>query len=120
LAQVRLALNLYFDENEHYPAPVMTAPNPGEGPDISTSVMNGTIFSKNNNPLYPGYISHVFVDPINQPGGDLYYQYDTNQNNGHKQYVFCFHKESSSHHWFYFYSTGVYGEGNECPSLPTT
>ena len=120
LAQIRLALNMYYDDNNYYPAPVMSAVNPGEGPDISTTLMNGTVFSQEGNPLFPGYISRVLKDPFNKPGSDLYYQYDTNQNNAHKQYVFCFHKEGVGRKWFYFYSTGIYGEGNKCPSLPTT
>lgn len=110
VAQLRLALNLYFDDREQYPAAVIN-------PDISTTVANGTIFSAVDNPLYPGYISRVLLDPINRSGVGLYYQYDTNENTGHRQYVLCFHKEAGSKQWFYIYSSGIFGEGN-CPSLP--
>lgn len=118
LAQIRLALNLYFDDTDHYPAPIMTEADHGIGPDISTTTGDGTIFSQAGNPLYPGYIGKPLVDPINKSNVGLYYQYDTNQNLDHRAYVLCFHKEGTGGtKWFYMYSTGVYGEGN-CPSLP--
>lgn len=117
LAQIRLALNLYFDDAGHYPVPFMTVAEPGVGPDISTTRASGSIFSSSNNPLYPGYISGVLVDPVNKPEVGLYYQYDTLQPE-HRFYVLCFHKESKGGlKWFYFYSTGVFGEGS-CPSMP--
>jgi len=114
LSQIRLGLALYFDDAGHYPVPIASA---GAGPDKSTTA-DGTIFSRNANPLFPGYISMPLRDPINSTSGGHYYYYDTNQNINHANYVLCFHKEGSTHQWFYFYSTGVYGEGDQCPQLP--
>jgi len=115
LSTIRLGLALYYDENEHYPIPVagITA---GDGPDLSNTTDSGTIFSEVDNPLFPGYIGQVLIDPINSE--NYYYYYDTNESQlaGHRNYVICVSKEWGDTH-FYFYSTGVYGEG-DCPSLP--
>ena len=117
LSQIRLALALFFDDNGHYPIPVAGG---GAGPDLSTGGIDDTIFSSVGNPLWPGYISRIFIDPSNSGGTGFYYYYDTNQSEivNHRAYVFCFHKEGSTHKWFYFYSTGVYGEGDLCPIMP--
>lgn len=115
LSQMRLGLALYFLDHEQYPAPIREA---GVGPDISSSVSDGSIFSPNSNPLYPGYISKVLQDSVNNTATLLYYSYDTNQNIGHTNYVICFHREGTNALWFYYYSTGVYGEGINCPTLP--
>jgi len=119
LAQLRLGLALYFDDNGSYPYPVKAG---GAGPDFSTELVDGTIFSQNGNPLYPGYLSRPFTDPVNQQGLGYYYYYDTNDDPAvnHRNYVLCFHEESDNSLWFYFYSTGVYGEGDHCPTLPAT
>jgi prepilin-type N-terminal cleavage/methylation domain-containing protein len=109
LAQLRLALNLYFDDSDAYPASVLR-------PDISTTTVgSGTIFSQSGNPLYPGYISRILVDPVNSGNLGLFYSYLSATNR--RQYVLCFHKEGGSKNWFYMYSSGIYGEGS-CPSLP--
>ncbi|MFA6552998.1 MAG: prepilin-type N-terminal cleavage/methylation domain-containing protein [Patescibacteria group bacterium] len=115
LSQIRLALDLYFDDNGYYPSPIA---GDGAGFDKSTDTVSGTVFSQLGNPLFPGYISRVFSDPMNSTSQAYYYYYDTNQNDGHRAYVFCYHKEASTHKWLYFYSTGVYGEGDICPILP--
>lgn len=119
LSEIRIGLALYNDDNNHYPVPVAIN---GAGPDLSMTADDGTIFSKNNNPLYPGYISRPLVDSINKQAAGFYYYYDTNENPGvdHRNYVFCFHKEGEGGKWFYFYSTGVYGQGDHCPTLPQT
>ncbi len=115
LEAMRAALVLYYDMNKHYPIP---AKNEGAGPDFSTDAVDGSIFSENNNPLYPNYISKRISDPLNTPGGTYYY-YDTNENIDHRNYVFCFYQESLPEgRWFYYYSTGVSGEGSSCPTLP--
>ncbi|MFH1207289.1 MAG: type II secretion system protein [Patescibacteria group bacterium] len=117
LSQLRLALALYFDDNDHYPIPVAGG---GAGSDLSTDTGPNTIFSTLGNPLYPGYISRLLVDPVNSAAQAFYYFYDTNQSEqvNHRAYVICFHKEKQSSPWFYFYSTGVYGEGGHCPTMP--
>lgn len=114
LSQIRLGLALYFADHEAYPIPITSS---GDGPDNSAMTDNGTIFAETDNPLFPGYLSRTLVDPVNRASGSLYYMYDTNQNIGHRNYVLCIHQESEGGQWFFFYSTGVYGEG-DCPSLP--
>ncbi|MFA5052311.1 MAG: type II secretion system protein [Patescibacteria group bacterium] len=115
LSQIRLGLALYFDDAGQYPAPIKSS---GAGPDLSTDTASGTIFSSANNPLFPGYVSKVFQDPMNNNSIGQYYFYDTNQNINHRAYVLCFHQEKKDALWFYFYSTGVYGEGDHCPTMP--
>ncbi|MFA6098836.1 MAG: type II secretion system protein [Patescibacteria group bacterium] len=119
LAELRSGLALYYADHEQYPVP---ATNGGAGPDDSDLAIDNSIFSDNNhnNPLYPGYISAPFKDPINN--SNYYYFYDTNENSAvnHRNYVICFHKEADTKMWFYFYSTGIYGEGDHCPTLPAT
>ncbi len=115
LAQLRLGLMLYYDDHQQFPMPVA---NGHDGPDTSVSTTTGTIFSDTDNPLYPRYLSAPFVDPNNNGATGHYYYYDTNQNTGHNNYVLCFHKEGDDQRWFYFYSTGIYGEGDACPTLP--
>lgn len=115
LAALKAALTLYLDSAKHYPIPVN---NGGAGPDFSTDVVDGSIFSENNNPLFPNFLSKNISDPRNVPGA-MYYYYDTNENLGHRNYVICFYQESLPQgRWFYYYSTGVSGEGNSCPTLP--
>jgi len=82
LSQMRLGLALYFEDHDAYPAPVE---NSGVGPDFSTTIEEGTVFSQNDNPLYPGYISHAFVDPVNS--SDYHYYYDTNQSIDHRNSI---------------------------------
>lgn len=112
LSQIRLALALYYNNFNRYPATV------GNIFNTSTSLVSGTIFSKVNNPLYPGYLSRVFVDPVNSETRGYWYYYDTNGAKGHRDYVFCFHKEGGSHRWFYIYALGLSGEADVCPALP--
>ncbi|MDP2684068.1 MAG: type II secretion system protein [bacterium] len=116
LSQYRLAMQLYFDDNEHYPVPVHAL---GAGPDTSYETIlyatDGTIFSANNNPLVPQYISNILIDPFNT--AEYYYYYDTNQNNQHKNYILCFQKESVNYTSRYFYSTGIFAEGDNCQNL---
>jgi len=118
LAYIRLALALYEEDNGSYPIPV-AGTTPGDGPDKSTDASDGTIFSKNNNPLYPSYLSTFFIDPANDEKN--YYQYDTNQNNEHKDYVLCIHKESATsedNSWIAFFSMGGAENLQSCPNLP--
>ncbi len=115
LGAMKAALTLYFDTVKHYPIP---ANNGGSGPDFSTDGIDGTVFSANGNPIFPNFLSKQILDPRNTPGA-FYYYYDTNENLGHRNYVFCFYQESLPQgRWFYYYSTGVSGEGNTCPHLP--
>lgn len=118
-AFIRAALELYLDTYHAYPSPVAAG---GAGPDISTAAVDGMIFSDNNNPLFPTYISKNTTDPTNSIANGLYYYYDTNESPavGHRNYVFCFHQESDPSVWVYYYSTGISGEGSVCPTLPTT
>lgn len=117
LSAIRLGLALYSDTYGAYPAPVA---NGGAGPDLSTTLVPGTIFSQTDNPLYPGYLSKPVIDPINSAATAIYYHYDTNESPtvNHRNYVFCFHEEGKRRDWFYFYSTGVSGTGDHCPALP--
>ncbi|MFA5135072.1 MAG: type II secretion system protein [Patescibacteria group bacterium] len=115
LSQMRLGLALYFHDHEQYPTPASSS---GGGPDIGSEPADGSIFSQNGNPLYPGYVSKVFTDPINSTQTALYYAYDTNENIRHANYVLCYHREGTDKLWFYYYSTGIYGEGVSCPTLP--
>ena len=114
LAQLRLGLALYYDTSGSYPIPFTSS---GAGPDNSTMV-DGTIFSQSGNALYPGYLTRTFSDPLNNVEAGYYYFYDSNENLDHRAYILCFHKEGSTQKWFYFYSTGVSGEGDNCPTLP--
>lgn len=114
LSAMKAALTLYFDTAKHYPIPIKSG---GDGPDYSTDGVDGTIFSASGNPVFPSFLSKQITDPRNTPGA--YYYYDTNQLLGHRNYVFCFYQESLPQgRWFYYYSTGVSGEGNTCPTLP--
>ena len=114
LATIRLALALYNDDHNSYPFPIAAS---GNGPDISTTTDDGTIFSENANPLFPGYIGGLILDPINQ--GDLYYYYDTNQNEFHEDYVICMPLEAKEGKWMSFYASGIGGENyTKCPKLP--
>ncbi|MBU0597671.1 prepilin-type N-terminal cleavage/methylation domain-containing protein [Patescibacteria group bacterium] len=117
LAQLRLGLALYSDDHDQYPAPVTAS---GAGPDSSILASDGTIFSDNGNPLFPGYLSRTMSDPLNNQTSGYYYTYDTNENIGHRGYVLCFQEEGQTGIWFYFYSTGIYGKGDHCPTLPGT
>jgi len=117
LAYIRLALAMYFDDNSKYPA---TISNGGKGPDLSTDKPTGSIFSTDSNPLYPTYMSGVFVDPINNGGSENFYVYDTNENNN-KEYVVCIHQESKNEEakdWIAFYSSGGAENFEKCPNLP--
>lgn len=118
ISHLRTALALYFDEYEQYPIPAGPVGNPGDGPDVSTTTLDGTIFSQNNNPISPRYLSRTIVDPINNFGADLYYYYDTNQTINHRGYVLCFRKEGGQLPRYFYYNTGVYGGGSDCPTLP--
>ncbi|MCH7492999.1 type II secretion system protein [Patescibacteria group bacterium] len=111
------ALELYKDTYKGYPMPVTSG---GDGPDISTQGGGGTIFSDSNNPVYPLFINKALQDPINIQARGLYYQYDTNETTAvnHRNYVICFQEEGEPKLWFFYYSTGVSGEGANCPSLP--
>lgn len=119
LAQIRLGLALYDDDHGQYPIPVNFG---GNGPDYSyeSATVAGSIFSPVNNPLFPGYLSSVPVDPVNSQSLGYWYYYDTNEQPSvhHRNYVLCFHKEGGNQQWFYFYSTGVAGDGDHCPTLP--
>lgn len=119
LTAIRAALELYQETYQHYPIPIAAS---GTGPDLSTSGAVGSIFSASNNPLFPTFMSKAIMDPTNTIGNGLYYYYDTNESAqvGHRNYVFCFHQEANSGQWFYYYSTGVSGEANNCPTLPAT
>lgn len=120
LSAIRSAMELYMDTYKHYPIPLVAS---GAGPEISTAVaLPGSIFSEINNPLSPTFMSKMVVDPSNLAASGLYYFYDTNESPGvdHRNYVFCFHQEANSGQWFYYYSTGVSGEANNCPTLPAT
>lgn len=113
LSQVRLALALYFDDYVAYPIPITAS---GNGPDTSDNILNGSIFSEVNNPLVPNYISEILIDPVNN--GDYYYFYDTNQNQGHRDFIICFEKESVNYTVRYFLASGQFGEGLTCWTLP--
>jgi len=116
LSQMRLALQLYFYDNQHYPIPVTAS---GNGPDTSYNAIlyatDGTVFSENNNPLVPVHVNKVLIDPFNT--AEYHYYYDTNQNNSHKNYLLCFHKESVNYTSRYFTSEGVFAEGDSCANL---
>jgi len=116
LSQFRLGLALYYDDFDSYPAAVTGG---GNGPDTSyLTILNsvdGSIFSVNNNPLVPKYLSKTLIDPFNN--ADYHYYYDTNQNNGHRTYILCFYKESVNYTSRYFYSTGIFAEGDDCQNL---
>jgi len=116
ISHLRTALALYFDEYDQYPMPVG---NSGNGPDVSTTALDGTIFSQNNNPIFPRYLSRTLVDPMNNYGAGLYYYYDTNQKINHRGYVLCFRKEGGQLPRYFYYNTGVYGGGSVCPVLPS-
>jgi prepilin-type N-terminal cleavage/methylation domain-containing protein len=118
LSQIRLALQLYYEDYEQFPVPITAG---GNGPDISFEVnsalysVDGSIFSDNNNPLVPDHVAQVLLDPLNN---DRYhYFYDTNQNNGHQNYILCFYKESVNYTSRYFTSEGVFAEGDKCSNL---
>jgi prepilin-type N-terminal cleavage/methylation domain-containing protein len=112
LSQLRLALFLYFDDYDSYPP---TISGGGTTADISYNPPDGSIFSGVNNPLAPKYTSQVFVDPMNSP--TYYYQYDTNQVDGNRNYKLCLLKESVNYTWRVFYSSGVFTEANSCTPL---
>jgi len=116
LAQTRLGLLLYFDDYDAYPPPITAG---GSGPDTSDlailTPVDGTIFSVNDNPLVPKYLSKVILDPYNN--SDYHYYYDTNENNGHRAYLLCFYKESVNFRARYFYSTGIFAEVEACTDL---
>lgn len=121
LAYIRLALALYNDDYGSYPMPVA---NSGAGPDISvpispaTTIPEGTIFSKTENPLYPTYMSGAFVDSVND--SENYYVYDT-RDNDHKDYVLCIYlesKKSEAQSWVAFYASGGVENLSSCPHLP--
>ncbi len=126
LSQFRLALQLYFDDNGHYPLPFNgdCSTDCHEGPDRSYEIVNNnnenSIFSSTNNPLVPIYLNNVLMDPFNT--NRYHYFYDTNQNNGHKNYILCFYKESVNYDSRYFTSEGVFAEGDSCEAqaLPYT
>ena len=67
-------------------------------------------------------MTRKITDTINSSTQGLYYYYDTNEAAAvnHRNYVFCFHQESEIKEWFYYYSTGISGEGDVCPTLPST
>lgn len=110
-SQLRLALVLYYDDYENYPAPV------DSNGDKSNTLADGTIFSRTANPLSPRYMSGNLVDPINS--GELYYEYDTNLSTGNNDYVICLPLESKKGKWMIYYASGIGGEDNlSCPSLP--
>lgn len=118
---IRLALALYNDDYGSYPMPVA---NSGAGPDISvpmspaTTIPDGTIFSKTENPLYPDYMSGAFVDSVND--SENYYVYDTRKND-YRDYVFCIHQESKkteAQSWTAFYASGGVVNIPSCPNLP--
>ena len=115
LAQLRLALALYFEDYQSYPPPVAGS---GAGPDISLTTDPGTIFSENSNPLVPAQMSKRLIDPDNSP--TFYYFYDTNQNIGHRNYILCYLKESVNYNAHFFYSTGISGDADVCPGLPAS
>ena len=110
---------MYLSTYGRFPAPVAAA---GAGPDLSATGNAGTIFSEVNNPLTPYFLNAYLQDPINTLATGLYYYYDTNESPtvNHRNYVLCFQLESQPGTWFYYYSTGVSGEGNVCPTLPAT
>ncbi len=113
LSQLRLALFLYFDDYDSYPP---TISGGGTTADTSNNPPDGSIFSGVANPLVPKYTSQVFVDPMNGP--NYYYQYDTNEVNGNRNYKICLLKESVNYTWRVFYSSGVFSEANACTPLP--
>lgn len=113
---IRLALALYNDDYGSYPIPKISSP---AGPVDSTTSEEGTIFSKTENPLYPDYMSGVFVDPVNN--SENYYVYDTNQSTGHKEYVVCIHQEAKKDEnkdWITFFSSGGVENLSDCLPLP--
>lgn len=116
---LRAALELYLSTYGSFPAPVASS---GAGPDVSLVGTSGTIFSETDNPLVPHFLNAHLHDPINTPETGLYYYYDTNESPtvNHRNYVLCFQQEAKQGTWFYYYSTGVSGEGNVCPTLPAT
>ena len=76
------------------------------------------LHSDNGNPIFPEYMSKQMHDPVNQLSNALYYHYDTNQSINHRGYVLCFKKEGGKLPRYFYYNTGIYGGGDDCPTLP--
>ena len=113
LSQFRMAMALYFDDYDAYPP---TSNGVDADKSYNLIPVDGSIFSQVNNPLVPKYMSKFLLDPMN--GSEFYYQYDTNQNLGHRNYKLCFRKESVNYTWRVFYSSGVFSEAADCEALP--
>jgi len=115
VAQTRVALAIYFDDYGAFPPPVSGS---NVGPDVSSTMDDGTIFSEIDNPLYPKYMSKKMIDPTNDDADGLVYHYDTNQSLSHRGYVLCFRREGGKLPRYFYYNTGIYGGGDTCPTLP--